>query len=94
MTENKQASESSTEPSEPLNMNHLIPCPACGEDISGTAEKCPKCGNARSIWERLSPYQRKCWAAILGGLFGTAIFPPLIFISFAGFYYFFKSVKR
>lgn len=84
----------SEESNEPLNMNHLIPCPACGEDISGTASNCPKCGNARSVWERISPYQRKCWAAILGGLFGTAVFPPLIFISFAGFYYFFKSIKR
>ena len=43
--------------SQKITKDGLIPCPACGEMISGLAATCPKCGNARRLIERLTRKQ-------------------------------------
>ena len=46
----------------------LIACPSCGEMISKTAKACPKCGNARSLKDRMSKSQMVCFMAFFIGV--------------------------
>lgn len=50
-----------------LNKNALTSCPSCGEMISGTAAKCPKCGNERRLIERLTKLQLLAGSAVAIG---------------------------
>ena len=43
--------------------NTLVDCKTCGEKIAFSSEKCPKCGAARSIYDR--GFQLKMWIPIL-----------------------------
>lgn len=46
-----------------LTKDGHIPCPACGEKISGLAATCPQCGNARRLIERLT--RKQTYALVL-----------------------------
>ena len=50
------------------NAHSLIACPSCGEMISKTAKACPKCGNARSLKDRMSKSQLVSFMAIFIGV--------------------------
>ena len=34
------------------SVNQMVKCDACGNNISRSAEKCPSCGQVRSIYDR------------------------------------------
>lgn len=46
----------------------LIACPSCGEMISKIAKACPKCGNTRSLKDRMSKSQIVCFMAFFIGV--------------------------
>ena len=50
------------------NKNALVSCPSCNEMISGTAKACPKCGNARSLKDRLTGKQIVSLLAVAVGI--------------------------
>jgi predicted RNA-binding Zn-ribbon protein involved in translation (DUF1610 family) len=62
------------------NKNQLQSCKACGDMISGTAKICPKCGNARSLAERLTKKQTIAFVISPLALLASAKYGPLLFL--------------